>query len=126
MLLNTTGEQRELTCFERDDKTQAYYSCSINWNNQFFIFGGRSEAKRQISRLTGHKLERVGSLKFDHIRGSCSVMAKKTIFLCFNSQTSNDYKRCRQSTGPLEQFSEVPLSKYYHRHTRTSCSDSKL
>ena len=29
MLLNSEGEQEELACFEREDTTEAYYSCSI-------------------------------------------------------------------------------------------------
>ena len=39
------------------------WSCSINWKNQLYIFGGATE-RRQISRLSGQKLERVGDLPF--------------------------------------------------------------
>ena len=124
MLLNSEGEQEKLACFERDDTTEAFYSCSINWKNQLFIFGGNKE-RQQISRLTGHKLEQVGSLDFDHRAGACSVMANKLIYLCFNLD-SNDSKRCRRSTDPLEQFSDVALSTYDHRSTPTSSSDSKF
>ena len=122
MLLNSEGEQKELACFERDDTTEAYNSCSINWNNQLFIFGGISD-KRQISRLTGHKLEKVGTLDFVHYFGACSVMNNRFIYLCFNFADGN---RCRRSTGPLEQFIQVSLSSYAHAATQTSCSDSKL
>ena len=130
LLLNSEGEQKELACFERDDTmTEAYASCSINWNNQLFIFGGNSD-KRQISRLTGHKLERIGTLLFDHYQGSCSMMANKHIFLCFSNSWGrndpHDYNRCRRATGPLEQFSEVALSTYDHKATSISCSDSKF
>ena len=126
MLLNSESEQEVLACFERDQETAAYFSCSINWNNQLFIFGGHlTKHRRQISRLTGHKLEKVGSLNFEHRQGSCSVMANKVIYLCFGLY-SDDSQRCRRSTGPLEQFSEVALSTYDHAHTQTSCSDCKL
>ena len=125
MLVNSAGEQKELTCFEPDSNTEAFLSCSITWNNQLFIFGGKHE-KRQISKLTGHKLQRVGDLDFDHYFGSCSVMGNKYIFLCFNDLDSNDWKRCRRSTGPLEQFSEVALSTHNHRNIQTSSSDSKF
>ena len=64
MLINSTGQQKESACFERDKNTEAFYSCSIQWKNKLHIFGGLNE-KRQISRLTGHKLERVGSLAFE-------------------------------------------------------------
>ena len=124
MLLNSEGELKELTCFERDDTVEALYSCSINWNNQLFIFGGGSSG-RQISRLTGHKLERVGTLSFYQSNGGCSVMNNKFIYLCFN-HAYTDHKRCRRSTGPLEQFSQVALSTHDHSQARTSCSDCKL
>ena len=101
MLVNSAGEQQELTCFELDPMTQAYQSCSVIWNNQLFIFGGKVEP-RQISQLTGHKLERVGNLTFDHQDGSCSNMANEYIFLCFSYfNIPSDSNVCRRSTGPL-------------------------
>ena len=121
MLINPAGMQQELTCFDQDDTTEAVFSCSVNWQNELFIFGGFNE-KRQISRLSGHKLERVGDLSFDHYNGACSVMADKFILLCFDW---NNSQRCRRSTGPLETFSEVMLSAHVHQGIQTSCSDSK-
>ena len=130
MLVNSAGEKNKMKCFEPDSKTEAYDSCSVNWNNQLFIFGGRNE-KRQISQLNGHKLVRVGSLTFDFTLGACSVMAKKIIFLCFSEtktvwQEYNGSSRCRRSSGPLKQFSEITTSKYPHDSIQTSSSDSKL
>ena len=97
MIITPAGEQKQLACFERDDKTSAQASCSINWKNQLFIFGGfldpntNSESdvkqtKRQISRLVGNRLEYVRKLPFDHDRGTCSVMASKYVFLCFSAE----------------------------------------
>ena len=123
VLLNSEGEKEELACIDRDNTTDVYGSCSINWNNQLFIFGGSNDT-RQISRLSGHKLERVGSLDSDHRFGTCSVMANKLIYLCFN--LAEDSKRCRRSTGPLEKFSTVTLSNYSHSYIQTSSLDSKL
>ena len=124
MFLNSEGIQKELACFAQDDTTQAWESCAISWNNQLFIFGGMFE-RRQISRLTGHKLEKVGSLDFDHKNGACSVMANSFIYLCFNDDYDDHY-RCRRSTGPLEQFSTISLSNHRHSSIRTSSQDSKL
>ena len=121
MLMNLAGGQEESTCFQPDDNTAAHGSCSIKWQNQLFIFGGYSE-KRQISKLSGSKLERVGTLPFDHWTGACSVMADR-VYLCFNRDDGN---LCRRSTGPLEQFSSIAFSTHDHRNTRTSCSDSKF
>lgn len=121
MLINIEGEQEELACFERDQNTEAHDACSIKWRNQMHIFGGFG-MKRQISKLNGFKLEGIGRLSFGHKSGTCSVMNDQYIYLCFNS---DDNKRCRQSTGPLETFSDVSLSNHDHRLTQTSCSDSK-
>ena len=124
MLLSSNGQQEEMTCFEHGDTTEAYGSCGVNWRNELFIFGGYNE-KRQISRLSGRKLERVGSLSFVHRWGAYSVMKDEIMYLCFNAYSSNDYKRCRRSNGPLEQFSEIALSNHDHRQTQTACSESE-
>ena len=121
MLINLEGEQKELSWFERDNDTEAFNSCSINWKNQLHIFGGYKE-KRQISRLSGYRLERIGSLAFDHYMGACSVMANKFIFLCFSFHS---HEQCWRSTGPLETFSAVALSNHKHSYTQISCSESK-
>ena len=101
----------------------------VNWKNQLFIFGGSTE-QRQVSRLSGYKLERIGDLSFDHQYGACSNMENQYIFLCFDlKEDSNDIddpRRCRRSTGPMKQFSEVALSTHVHRGIQTSCSDSKF
>ena len=121
MLINFEGEQEELACFERDDNTEAYRACSLTWRNQLHVFGGNVE-RRQISRLTGYKLERIGDLPFDHYDGACSLMANQFIYLCFDN---NNPKQCRRSTGPLDNLSELPESTHNHREAPTSCSDSK-
>ena len=123
MLVNLAGGQEELTCFEREGATEASGSCSINWQNELFIFGGAVE-KRQITKLSGQKLKRVGELDFDLKFGACSVMGNE-LFLCFNYVPA-DTRRCRRSTGPLDQFSEVALSTHGHRFIQISCSDSKF
>ena len=63
MLVDSVGGKEEFKCFEHESTTEASGSCSVNWNNQLFIFGGKT---RQISRLTGYKLKRVGDLSFDY------------------------------------------------------------
>ena len=124
LLLNSEGEQEELTCFEPDDSSEAYYSCSVNWKNQLHVFGGSTE-RQQISRLNGHELKRIGTLPFDHLNGACGVMSNQFIFLCFNAGDQNDWRRCRRSTGPLETFSEIAPSNHEHHTIHTPCSESK-
>ena len=44
VLISEAGSQEELTCFEKDDNSGAFWSCSVNWENQLHIFGGYSSA----------------------------------------------------------------------------------
>ena len=125
MLINSVGDQEEFTCFEPDDKTDAYGSCSINWRNLLFIFGGANEP-RQISRLDGYKLKRVHDLLFDYSHGSCSVMKDKFIFLCFGTVNETEYRQCRRSTGPFYNFQKLAESKHDHDKTKVSCSEGEL
>ena len=138
MLINTAGYQKELDCFERDSKTVAYHSCSVIWKTELYIFGGdfcigycdeptyMSNIK-QVSRLNGHKLERVHSLDFDFWRGACGVMANKYIFLCFTALPYKDQlesKRCRRLAGPYNSSTEEALLTFHQGGI--SCSDSKF
>ena len=121
MLVNSVGEQEELTCFDQDSSklVETHKSCLVNWKNHLFIYGGETET-RQISRLTGHSLERVGNLTFDHSGEACCVMANQFIFICSSTQ-------CKKSTSSFwEHFSEPALSTHDHSTNRISCSDSKL
>ena len=80
--------------------------------------------------LNGYRLEKIGTLPFEHFRGACSVMANQFIYLCFNFASyyvdPTDWKRCRWATGPLETFTEITLSNYDHIHTPISSSESKF
>ena len=123
MVINGRGNKNELGCFEKVG-AEAYGSCGIDWKNRLYIFGG-SEKPRQISQLSGHKLERISSLAFDLRGGACSVMGGQ-IYLCFNSASYYDSKVCRKSTDPLEPFSKVVSSTFDHYGIQLSSSDSKF
>ena len=126
VMINTDGQHEKLTCFKRDDKTEADRSCVVNWRNEYHVFGSYKE-RRQISKLSGLNLKRIGELAFDHYRGACSVMNNQFIFLCFNTDRDRkDTKRCRRATGPLGTFSEVASTNHDHRSILTSSSDCKL
>ena len=88
ILIDSAGNQQELWCFQHDFNTEARGSCSINWENQMIVFGGFDE-RRQISRLDGVRLNRIGTLAFDHNNGACSVMNNQ-IFLCFRTDYSSE------------------------------------
>ena len=102
--------------------TEAAYSCSVTWRGELFIFGGYAE-KRQISKLNGCKLERVGSLTFDHYFGACAVVNNDhTIYLCFDYNNSFGYKKCRKANEPLGVFKEISSSNYEHIFARIAAS----
>ena len=114
------GNRTEFQCFERDSNTEAT-ACSITWDNKMHLFGG-SLNRRQISRLSGLKLEYLKSLSFDH-NGACSV-TKDAIFLCFSDADKNQ-KLCRRANGPLKEFTEVSESVHNHKWIEISSSDGK-
>ena len=105
-----------------DEDTEVRNSCSLTWRGEFFVFGGNQ--KRQISKLTGCRLSLIGTLAFDHYIGTCSNVGGQAIYLCFNANNADDYKKCRSATDPLGNFIEVPLSTFEHRDTRIASSKS--
>ena len=64
MLIKTGEKQLELKkeCFDWDYNTDARWTCSITWQNQFYVFGGWN-VKRQISRVTNRGIKIVGQLR---------------------------------------------------------------
>ena len=107
-----------------DKNTEVYQSCSVIWHGELFIFGGYL-MDTQISKLTGCKLERIATLPFQHRFGACGIVNENTFFLCFNDN-KNDYKKCRTSTQPTGDFSEIAASKHDHRWTRIGTSPGML
>ena len=75
ILIDATGSQAELSCFEHESDTQAFHSCSVNWQNQMIVFGGYHE-REQISRLEDYRLNRIGSLAFGFYNGACTVISR--------------------------------------------------
>ena len=107
--------------------SQVYWSCSLTWRNELFVFGGIPN-RRQISKLVKYSLKVIGSLSFDHKYGSCTNLANKKLFLCFNSDfnSQSDYKKCRWTDEPLGVFEDAALTTYNHnRGSRVSSSEGK-
>ena len=105
------------------DDTEVYHSCSVTWRNDFYIFGGNKN-KNQISMLNGCKLERIGTLEFEHWLGACAV-ANHQILLCFNLSI-NDGKKCRTANSPTGQFSEISSSNFDHQQTRIGVGPGRI
>ena len=107
--------------FDFDKDTEVYYSCSLKWRNQHYVFGGEKEQK-QVSMVNGNRLELKGELGFDFDYGGCTVLNQQTIVLCFSD---GEEDVCRQSKNPLGSFTELPNSNFEHTWIRIASFDGK-
>ena len=119
--INPRGGYDQLD-FEFGDDTEVENSCSLQWQNRYFVFGGDYEQQKQVSMVNGNRLERKGSLDFDFDNGGCTVLNQRTIVLCFDFYET---KVCRQSNNPLGSFTKLPNSNHEHESTRIASFDGK-
>ena len=111
--------------FQFDHDTEVRWSCSLQWQNHYYVFGGDSQSilkERQVSMINGNRLERKGKLNFYFSSGACTVLNQLTIVLCFDRYEQHV---CRKSNHPLGSFSKLPNSTYYHTETRIASFDGK-
>ena len=93
----------------------------MQWKNQYYVFGGNSY-DRQVSMVSGNRLERKATLDFDFDYGGCTVIKEQTIVLCFDS-IENEV--CRKSNYPWGSFTQLPNSNYGHGYTKIASFDGK-
>ena len=98
------------------------YSCSLQWQNNYYIFGSSKEP-RQVSMVNGNRLERKATLNFECSYAACTVLNQKTVLLCFGEPGIRDV--CRQSNNPLGSFTKLPNSNYNHWKTRIASFEGK-
>ena len=123
IIVNSTGFVDRNFLFVYEKETTVYKSCALNWKNELFVFGGEGFGQtRQLSKLIGYQLQRIGSLPFDHQFGSCTNMDNRKLFLCFQD-FANDYRRCRYAYFPEGYYQEIAVSTFEHRHTQIESSD---
>ena len=124
VLTNSSGKDDRDVNFVIDDDVEVETSCSLTWRGEHFVFGGYNK-RNQIAKIIGCELKSVGELPFSHQYGGCAKMADNRLYLCFNSNDSNDYKKCRVANSPLSQFEETTHSYETHKRTRIAASESK-
>ena len=112
--------------FRFQENTSVYGGCTVTFQNQAYIFGGSDSAsRRQVSKVEGCQLERVGTLAFDHALGACANVNNTRVYLCF-SDAADDSQRCRYTTQPLStDYTNASSSVYGHRKTSIASSQSK-
>ena len=143
LLTDINGGETKLSDFSMGDDTSVHGSCSLTWQNDMYIIGGRESYSRQISRIQRCRLARVGSLDFPLELGGCTgtaldnigflkftrfsepyKVARGLITLCFSEGNS---KRCFYTPqSPLGQFYEVEESAYDHKLTRIASSNTEI
>ena len=108
--------------FEFGGNTEVYKSCSLQWQNSYYVFGGFYE-RRHVSIVNGNQLERKGTLDFDFSYGGCTVLPKdQSILLCFDW---DETKLCRQSYDPLGSFIRIITSSFHHSQIRIASVDGE-
>ena len=112
--INPRGGYQEVN-FEFGVNTEVAGSCSLQWKNINYVFGGYNKGQ-QVSMMNGNHLERKATLDFDMGGGGCAVLNQITIVLCFGKD--GEMNVCRQSNNPLGSFTKTPNSNYDHRATR--------
>ena len=122
VLTNAAGREDKDFDFEIDEEAEAYYSCSLTWQNELYVFGGNFKRK-QISKVQSCRLAPIDELAFSHDLGDCVNVADKAIILCFNS---GNYKKCRMASSPTGEFSEMEQSRYEHIFTRIATNDGEF
>ena len=124
VLTNAAGRDDKDFNFEIDENAAVKGSCSLTWENELYVFGGRYEST-QILKVTSCRLAAIGQLAFDHKRGDCVNVAGNKIVLCFNYERG-DNKKCRWASSPTGAFSEMKQSQYEHSYTRIATNDGEF
>ena len=86
-----------------------------------YVFGGLNEM-RQISKVSGCGLERIGNLAFDLSGGACTVIRNKQIMLCFD-WTNDEGRVCRVGQSPTGSFNKIKESNYHHYQTHIASNE---
>ena len=127
LVIHSDGQVDTNIDFTLDPDTSVYQSCSLKFKNQHLIFGGEGIYRRQISRIIGCRLQRVGELPFDLRTGACTTIDDHLLYLCFNYGGSEaDTRRCRYTTEPEGSYENATLCKTGRPDIRIAASSSKV
>ena len=113
--------------------TDVERACSFTFKDEHYVIGGMTQ-KNQISKITGRKLDRIGTLDFYLVLGTCTTVNNNLVYLCFCSFTStfcgwDGTKECRFALRP-EDFQKdgnytTILSLSTHKQTSIAASNCK-
>ena len=72
MLTDVNGRDYRGFRFNWAPDTEVIQSCSINWEGEMYVFGGKNQM-RQISKLSGCGLTKIGDLTSNFNFGACAA-----------------------------------------------------
>ena len=122
VLIDSSGRLHNLPCFTFEENTEVDSSCSLTWQNSFYVYGGNKN-RYQISQVVGKELKLIGRLKYLLYLGACSVMKMNKIFLCFSMWGE---RNCRVSTNPKGPFYYIQAESHHeHSYSDIDTSDCK-
>ena len=125
IILDGYGESKQPD-FTFSSGTEVSASCSLIWENEMFVFGGRTEVN-QISKVENCRLSSVGQLTFRMEKGACTNFADELVFICFpEADNESTAQQCKKSSHPLGTFESAKDSAYPHKNTRISNDGGKL
>ena len=124
-LIDPRGSYEKLD-FEYGHSTEVLNSCSLQWHNHYYVFGGRTQYNRnQVSLVIGNELVRTESLGFAFYDGTCTILNQNTIVLCFRGGYEREDRGCRQSNHPLGPYNKLRDSNHDHHGARIASFDGK-
>ena len=103
--------------------TEVEEACSLLFNDEMYVFGGLYEM-RQISKVTGCGLKRIGNLDFYFHAGTCTLMQSSTLLLCFDYYRYGG-KVCRVADRPTASFKKIRESNYHHYSAKIASNGGK-
>ena len=122
ILAGLINKRMRCPIFTIDDGVGVSRSCGVTYQNQFFVYGGKTET-RQIAKVIQKSLKNVGTLPFDFFNGGCSSTSNR-IILCFCYY--GDYRSCYQSMNPTTHFVGTRKSNYGHKSIKVASSERKF
>ena len=127
VMTNAAGDVDHDFYFTIDNDVDVYHSCSLTWQNEFYVYGG-DITTTHVSKLNACRLERVGELAYNLNHVACASVSDERIYLCFdydNINNSDTANKCRVGSSPVGQFNEVTPSRHYHRDTRIAANNGE-
>ena len=123
IITDANGREDYNFYFRFAENTSVSVGCSVAFQNEFYVFGGGTHNdRRQISKLVGCNLQRIGTLEFDHERGACTNFNNEKVYLCFDY---NYYRACRLANTPDSPFVEAASTVHPHKQTSIAASQYK-